>query len=259
MQYGCVSTLNEIDLLASLGFDYAELHGRELMALSATEVSALHKRLTNANIPCLALNLYCPADIVIAGKNYDLGKATAYAQGLSKRAAELGVENIGIGSPFSRTLPAGFPAHVARMQALDFFKATTEEFSKHGIVVCIEALATCYCNFINTVDSAVEFAKAVDLEACKIVLDFYNMEHMQEADIRLDAYKSYIYHAHISDDAGSPTKRYFLDPQKTNLHMDRMQELKRIGYNRKISLEIDLAVDAHKAQASLSIMRSVFD
>ena len=258
MKYGCVAAFNEIDLVASLGFDYVELHARELLALNAAEISALQKRLLLAKLPCLALNLYCPPEIVIAGENYDLPKAVAYAQTLSKLASELGVENVGIGSPFSRTLPAGFPADVAHTQSLDFFKATAEEFAKYNIVICIEALATCYCNFINTIDSAVEFAKEAGHEACQVVLDFYNMEHMQEADISLSDYQSFIYHAHISDDAGSPTKRYFLDPKKSDIHIARMQELKRIGYDRKISLEIDLAVNAHDAQASLATMKKAF-
>ena len=259
MKYGCVSSLCEIDAVSELGFDYLELHGKHVLALGEPEFATLAKKLNNSKAPCRALNLYCPPEIVIAGEHYDLDRAVAYATALSQRAATLGVENIGIGSPLSRTLPPHFPMDVARSQALDFFRATTEVFARHQIIVCIEALATCYCNFINTTGDAVEFAKQVNLETCKIVLDFYNMEHMGEADICLDEYAAWIAHAHASDDAGSPSKRYFFCSEKANTHTARMRELKRVGYDGKISLEVDLSVKAQDALASLATMKNAFE
>ena len=256
MLLGCCAPVEFSGDVARFGFDFIELPGKQLHAQTAEEFLGTERTLSAAGLRCLALNAYCPPEIVIAGAGFRLENATAYARSLARRASALGVENIGIGSPASRNLPEGYDRALAWSQAVDFVKTTAEEFAKLGITVCVEAVGRCYCNFINTLDEAIALANAVKLENCKIVADFYNMEHVGEADIDLAGYLPMIGHAHISDDDESPQRRYFLKPQKAALHKLRLGYLYRLGYDHKISLEIDVPPDECLCAESLDIMRA---
>ena len=256
MLFGCCAPIEFAADVARFGFDFIELPGKQLYAQTAVEFSEAEKALSAAGIRCLALNAYCPSEIVIAGEGFSLENAVAYARNLAQRANALGVENVGIGSPASRNLPDGYDRTLAWSQAVDFLKATSEEFAKFDIAVCVEAVGRCYCNFINTLDEAIGLAKAVNMDNCNIVADFYNMEHAGEADMDLSAYFPMIGHVHISDDDESPRRRYFLKPQKAPLHKLRLGYLYRLGYDRKVSLEIDVPPDERLCIESLEIMKA---
>lgn len=125
-----------------------------------------------------------------------------------------------------------------------------------GIRVCVEALGTCYCNFINRTEEAFRLAEETGMENVGVVLDFYNMEHMNEADRSLtDLDPGKIFHAHISDDDGSPRRRSFLQPGKAEIHIRRIRGLIQTGYTGGITLETDLPLDKERAGRSLDILR----
>jgi sugar phosphate isomerase/epimerase len=255
MKYGCCITIDDYELAVELGFDYIELAGKEVCSYDDKEFSKLVDKIRSGKIPCLGFNAYCSPEITIAGPKFDVKKAMQYASFCAVRAAELGVKKIGIGSPNSRNLPEDFNRKLAVEQAVLFFKVTAEEFAKHSITVCVEALGKCYCNFINYLDEAVDLTEKINMPNVKIVLDFYNMEHENEADIDLKPILPYIAHTHISDDDNSPLKRYFLKPEKSHVHLKRIRQLKQLGYDDTISLEVDLPINDVLASQSLALLK----
>lgn len=254
MEYGIVIASRDYEAARDSGYDYVEFSGREIAALDAPAFETLRQQVTDGP-PCLGLNAYCPAQVVIAGPGFDPDMARRYAEGLAVRAAALGVRVVGVGSPFSRTLPAGFDRALAWRQAVRFFRETALAFAGCGIEVCVEALGPCYCNFVNRLDEAVRLAQEADQPNLGVVLDFYNMEHSGEADADLRPYASWIRHAHISDDAGDPRRRAYLRPDRRAVHAQRVQGLATAGYDGRISLEIDVAYDAREAAQSLQMLR----
>lgn len=258
MKFGCCTTIEYYQTLKQLGFDFIELSGRSITALDDQSFGRICQLLNDEKLPCLGLNAYCPPEIVIAGPGFDLKKAQNYAAHCAKRAATMGVMKVGIGSPNSRNLPEGFGRKRALAQAADFFKATAEQFEKFGIVVCIEALGICYCNFINQTAEALELVQKIRSPHVKLVLDFYNMEHSGEGDREITQIFPYIEHVHISDDDGSPSRRYFLKEEKFQIHKERLKRLQQGGYNKTIAIEIDLPVNEVLAKQSLDwIKRAV--
>ena len=253
---GCVIMPGEAETAGTCGFDYAELSGKAVAAMNDREFSSLLSELDRAGIPCAGVNAYCPAEIVIAGNGFDEKAAAAYARRLVPRLRRLGAGIVGIGSPFSRILPEGFDRALAWRQAAAFFRVTGEEMQDAGIRVCVEALGTCYCNFINRTEEAFRLAEETGMENVGVVLDFYNMEHMNEADRPLtDLNTGKIFHAHISDDDGSPRRRSCLRPGKAEDHIRRIRRLIRTGYSGGITLETDLPLDREQAESSLDILR----
>ncbi|HML49625.1 MAG TPA: TIM barrel protein, partial [Clostridia bacterium] len=178
-------------------------------------------------MPVRAMNAYCPPNIRIAGDGFDLNAARAYARGLAERAEALGIRVTGVGSPNSRNLPREYPRQQADAQTEAFLRATAEEMGRRGVTVLLEALAPCFCNYINTTAEAVRLARGAGIG---IVADFYNMEHIGEGDTDLKPHIGLIKHAHISDDEGSPSTRSYLTPGKADAHAARVRGLIRAGY-----------------------------
>jgi len=257
MRFGCCTGIEYYQILSDLGFEYIELMGKYLASIDNHEFAKVHRIITEGKIPCLALNAYCPPEILIAGPGYNRESVHKYADLCSKRANEIGVKTVSVGAPKSRIIPDGYPHELAMSQAIDFFEITAEIFAHYGITVCVEALGTCYCNFINTLQEAVDVVRAVHRENVKVVLDFYNMEHNGEADIDLKFAMSYISHVHISDDDGLPTRRYFLKEEKFEIHARRLKMLGSLGYDAAVSVEIDLPVDPILAKSNLMLLNSV--
>lgn len=256
MQIGCsLVRLEDIRLIGMIGFDYVELMGKYLVSIDDTEFAKLVKVLKESHLSCKGINGYCPADIIIAGPGFDLKAARQYAKKVAFRANVAGACYVGIGSPRSRMLPEGYSRELAKKQLMDFLKVTAEEMERYGITVCLEALAPCYCNFINHITESAQVTKEIGWKSIKTVLDFYNMEYTGEADMDLLPWMDEIVHGHISDDAGSPHKRYFLKSEKKEIHQKRLRSLQGSGYGGAITIEIDLPVDTGIARESLRMLR----
>lgn len=252
MLAGITAAPEEISLAAAAGFDYVELSGKRVAAMSEDAFASLERILMRVGVPCLGLNACCPAEVIIAGPGFDPSAVRLYAGRLARRAEALGVRVIGVGSPLSRRLPDGYSAAQAKAEALTFLHIFRERMAGAGVTVCVEALADCYCNFVNTLAEAAELA---ELAGCKVVLDYYNMERMGEADTDVRPYISFISHAHISDDDGSPNLRSPLKSDKAAVHRARIRGLRDAGYDRTMTLETDVPFNAARATESLRLIR----
>lgn len=258
MHTGCgLVKFDDMILAKELGFDYVELLGREVASMSDAECAAMAEALNKTGIACGGFNGYCPPHIIIAGPGYDPKAAAAYAAKLAVRGRELGIKVVGIGSPLSRMLPEGYDRKRAMEQMKDFLKITADAMGRYGIMVCLEALAPCYCNFVNRAAEAVEITREIGWETVKVVLDYYNMEYTGEADLDMRDWIPDICHVHISDDAGSPSERYFLHKEKLHIHERRIHSLVQNGYKGSVTLEVDLPVSLEEAERSLKLLKSI--
>lgn len=255
MEIGCVATAGTYSIVCDAGFDYAEFSGRDLCALDEGEYAQFRRVLQTGGLPCYALNAYCPPEIRVAGPGFCINTAREYAKRCLARAVEMKVRVVCVGSPKSRHLPDAYDRELAVRQAEEFFAATAEVFAEENILVCVEALGPCYCNFINRLHEAHGIVRSVNMKNLKLVVDFYNMEHNAEANISLSPYINDIAHAHISDDAGSPQKRSFLKPEKRDMHIGRLKGLYALGYRGGVTLEIDVPAELAAASHSLGILR----
>ena len=259
MQVGCgLVSVRDIGPASEAGFDYIEFMGKYLVSASGREFLKILNTITKYDIRCRGLNGYCPEEIIIAGPGFDLGKARRYARTVADRAKELDVVVVGIGSPSSRKLPEDFDRKIARKQLKDFLKVTAEELGRYGITVCLEALAPCYCNFVNTVEEAVEITREIGWSSIRTVLDFYNMEYSGEADSDVKPWLNEIAHVHISDDAGSPFQRDFLREEKSGIHKRRLYRLFQAGYRGLVTVEVDLPVNGPKSFNSLHVIKNAY-
>jgi len=255
MEYGCCTQIASYCLLEEAGYDYIELSGRAVTAMDEETFRDTVRTVREGSLRCGGFVAYCPPEVVIAGPGYRAGYAMEYAKRCAQRAAALGARTVGIGSPMSRTLPEGFDRETARRQAEEFFAVTCAEFAGYGITVCVEPLGYCFCNFINTLDEGLALVRAVGARNLGMVLDFYNMEQSGEADADISPYLPKTAAIHMSDDAGGPRKRWFLREDKAAVHSRRVRMLAGMGYDKTVSVEIDLPVTLEAAKQSLAILK----
>lgn len=255
MKIGCCARPEEISLVKEAGFDYVELAGKTLASMEESRFKALVDKLGSLDLPCWNLNACCPPQIHMAGPLYHREINRAYLQKLASRASVLGIRCVCVGSPMSRILPEGFDRKLAEEQLVAFLVDMTEVFSPIGVRIGFEPLGTCYCNFFNYMEETPPLLAHFPRELVGLTVDFYNLEHSQEADRPLDAYLPRIFHVHISDDAGSPSQRDFLIPGKYPIHQARLRRLIDSGYHGSVSIEIDKPVRLPEATVSLQLLR----
>lgn len=247
--------ISELETVKAAGYDYLEMKGKYLVCLDESDFLKVCRDLQESRFLCGGLNAYCPKEVVIAGPGYDLRRVKEYADACATRAAAVGVRRVGIGSPQSRMLPDGFDRKKANLQLMDFLKATAESFGKFGIRICLEPLAPCYCNYVNTMEEAAEIVDRIGWETIGLVADFYNMEYTQEADRDMTPFLPWLYHVHISDDAGGPDRRSYLKEERARVHQARINRLYDSGYRGAVSMEMDVPASLTPAIQSLEILR----
>ncbi|MDR1640009.1 MAG: sugar phosphate isomerase/epimerase [Clostridiales bacterium] len=257
MRIGCAASAADIDVVSKAGFDYIELSARHVLGLDSAAFKALADKLERIGLPCAGFNSYCPPRIKMAGPGFSLPEAEAYAKDVLMAARALGAQHVGVGSPMSRILPEGYPKDLANREIREFFLATANVFAERGIYVLVEPLGPCYCNFINTISEAAGIVADIAHPFLALLPDFYNMERSGEGDKDLTSYQTMICHTHISDDAGSALKRDFLLEERYPLHKTRIQNLASTGYDRSISIEIDMPAELQKAESNLEFLRKI--
>lgn len=255
MLIGCSAKIDEYELVSKSGFDYIELAGKVIAILDVDKFNEVNMTINNGPLPCLAMNAYCDSDIVIAGPNYNIDKARSYASRLATRANLLGVKIVNIGSPKSRILPPGFDLNLAEEQIIQFYSITADEFANYGIIVTVEALGYCFCNYINTIDEALQIVKSINKNNLRFVLDYYNMQQSDEENADIAPTLPYLAHVHTSDDAGSPQLRSYFNKNRYKVHENHIRKLKQLGYDGTISIEIDVPFDIEEAKESLDLIK----
>ena len=257
MLFGCSSSPEEISHVSDAGFDYVEFPGKKIVAMEEVDFSSLRDKLQELHLPALFFNCYCATDIIIAGPGFNPVEIRRYAEKIAERGSSLGIKGVGIGSPNSRILPLDFPKDIAIVQLKEFLNITAEILDKKDITVALEPLGKCFCNFINSIEEALSILISDVLPQVTILPDFYNMEHAAEADMDLRSVLSKASHFHISDDQDHiPTMRSYLKEEKIPIHTRRIQNLRKLGYNQTITLEIDIPVDTARARKSLAVIKA---
>lgn len=256
---GCtLLNMGDVELAALAGFDYVEFMGKYLVSLSDQQFELLLAQLNRYSIRALALNAYCPPQIRMTGDGFNLLAARDYAKRCAQRASALGTAFVGIGSPNSRSFPAGYDKKAARCQMKEFLRVTAEEFQRYHITICLEPLAPIYTNFINYVREAAGLVREAGIENLKVVIDLYNMEQTGENPAECRQWMPYIAHAHISDDDGAPDLRSFLIPSKAQIHQKRIRQLYDAGYTGALTVELDIPIQVMRARQTLQIIRETY-
>lgn len=198
---GCCATIEQYNTVAEAGFDYIELPGRTLAAISEDVFHHWKQTVHGGALPCLGLNAALPAEIKICGPQFSETKIAEYARLLCRRAAALGVGKIGIGSPASRELPQDFPIETAWQQTAHFLKLFCAEALPWKIWILWEPLNPEETGFgVDSIESAAHIAnlQREGISNIGLVADLYHMARKEEDFRILEQISPFVRHVHIA-------------------------------------------------------------
>jgi sugar phosphate isomerase/epimerase len=254
MKFGCCSDLTNAALLKSLGFDYIELAvSRDLQPLEGTvsPVFDIKEALEAAGIPVEAFNLLLPPSLKVTGASRSPSLLIEYMTRACYRAAEFGASTLVFGSGGARMVPDGFEFRTAQEQIIEFLQTVADLAKTNGLMIVIEPLQKAECNIINSVSDAVEIATVVArADAVSVLSDLYHVTQDGQPFSQTADAGTILQHVHVAcgadrhpptwNDAGELI-RYFA-------------EVKKAGYDGRISIEADFIDFEPQAQCALEVL-----
>lgn len=183
------------------GLDYLEANVTGfLMPENSDEEFAANKALAaTITPPIYSANGFFPGDIKIVGPETDIERAVKYSRTALRRASEIGIKILVLGSSGSRSIPEGFSREEARKQFIDFLKRIAPDAEKNGVIVAIEPLQTEETNFINTVPEGAQIARETGSEYIAVIADLFHMARMKESPEDIINSADKLVHCHIAE------------------------------------------------------------
>ena len=225
--------LERLGTLASSGYDYVELPLAQMMALTAPQFDELIEMVESSGVPCEACNNFIPANHPITGDKVDLSSLTDYVDKALERAFRLGAKSIVFGSSGAKNVPQGFPMEKAWRQIVETLQLVDDKISDRDMTIVIEPLCHLESNIILNGHEGLQLAQEVDRKRIRLLLDYYHLAVEQEDQIIIEKAGDYLHHIHIANPSGRiyPRRNDGVD------YRTFIKNLKKVGYNKRISIE----------------------
>jgi len=210
-----------------------------LSAMTEEEFEQFSQALKNSDLKAEAANLFLPAGFHVIAKDVDFSKISEYAETVFRRFSKIGGKIAVFGSGGQRNIPAGLSQSEGEAIFCEVLKVVGAVAAKYNITVVIEPLNRFDCNLVNTVEDAIKICKCVQHKNIAVLADFYHMHRNgEDTDTILNAgeYLKHVHFARRNDDRKLP--------QNDQDYADCLkfaQNLKKIGYDERISLEANFA------------------
>lgn len=233
MKIGICTSLDNIEKVAQIGFDYIELAVTEIAGLDSGEFSTAIHKIENSGIACEALNVLFPGNIRLTGQEVDVGKIKEYLDSAFNRVSQLGAKIVVFGSGGPRKIPEGWDKEKAWEQLKDVAKITGDIAGKYDITIAMEPLNKGETNILNSVSEGYRFVQEVDHPNVKLLADFYHMRKESENLSVLKSVASQLVHLHIAE---GRDRTYPKDPSEDS-YEEFFNILKQVGYDGRCSIE----------------------
>ncbi|HZS07899.1 MAG TPA: sugar phosphate isomerase/epimerase family protein [Blastocatellia bacterium] len=254
VKVGYVTPLSEIDAAKAAGFDYLELRTAEVAGLPDADYEKLVEKIKHLGIPAPVSNNFIPASIKLTGPAIDKDQQMNYVRKAFDRVSKLGVQIIVFGSGDARRVPEGFSKEEAFRQLVEFCRRIAPEARARKITIAIEPLRRQESNIINTAGEGLELVKAVNDPDIQLMVDFYHLAFEKEDPAIIIRAKDHIRHLHMAN----PEGRVFPLKWEEYNYAPFFENLRRIGYDKRISVEakaVDFTKDAPQA---IALLRKAF-
>ena len=255
MIYSCCTTMEHYDRVKQAGYDRIILSAVDLMSMGDDEVRKIKSKISNDCVKCSALNNFCTGDLKLCGPDFDIHLVREYCLRLMERSAVLGIKNIGVGAPLSRSIPDGYQIDRALEEIKQSLSVACIEAAKFGQNILLEAVCDMECNFITTTDEAFAIVQSLNVENIHLVYDTYHASKMNENELPLLKAFHEVKLIHVAQDI-EETRRFpqedFLDGQR--VYFDALCSA---GYNGEISVEADPINLEEELKNTLQILKTL--
>jgi sugar phosphate isomerase/epimerase len=254
VQVGYCAQLKEIAAAKAAGFDYLELRVAEVAALSDEEFEKLLAQVKQLNISVPAANVFIPPAIKLTGSAIDKDQQMTYVRKAFDRLTRLGVQVVIFGSGGARTVPEGFSKTEAFNQLVEFGKHIAPEARARRLTILVEPLRKQECNIINTAGEGLKLVEAVNHPNFQLMVDFYHLAEEKENPAIIIKARTHIRHLHMAN----PQGRVFPLKWEEFDYAQFFKNLRRIGYNKRISVEASSKDFASEAPQAIALLRRAF-
>jgi sugar phosphate isomerase/epimerase len=250
----CVG-LKGLEIAKAAGFDYVELGVTEIAALSDADFEAALERVKQLGIPTPNANLFLPASFRLTGPEpADPEQQTVYVRKAFERLERLGVKIVCFGSGGARRVPDGFSKEQAFAQLVAFGKLAAREARPRGITIVIEPLRRQETNIINTTAEGFALVKAVADPNFELLVDFFHLASEKEDPAIILEARDHIRHLHMAN----PQGRVFPLEWTEFDYAPFFENLRRIGYAGRISVEASSKDVAAEGPRAITLLRNAF-
>jgi sugar phosphate isomerase/epimerase len=204
LSLGVCTTIDNAAKVRDAGGDYIELSvSRFLVPELSDEEFAPNLALAQASpLPIYACNTFFPGNIRLTGPERDHDRALAYCEVAFRRASQVGIRQLVLGSSGARNYPEGYDKATAVNEFTDLLKRMGPVAEKYDVTVALEPLNKNEANFMNTVAEGVEIVKQVGHENIRCLADIHHMLMESEGPEVLIREKQYISHTHVAEHEG---------------------------------------------------------
>ncbi|MDR2375220.1 MAG: sugar phosphate isomerase/epimerase [Treponema sp.] len=251
MKYGLCASLEHLELVERLGFDYIECAASSIAAYSDGEFEKILTRLKAGPLRVERVNVLFPRNINLIGAATDQKIIDDYLEKAFARVKLLGGTLAVFGSGKSRSIPQTCTFREGYAELIGMTKRIAGIAAGYGITIAIEPLNREETNCINSLTEGAMLQAAVAPDTVGLLADLYHMLREHEPMDTITAVKD-LSHTHIAllEGRGYPLA-------KTREVEDFLTALKNAGYAGTMSIEGTTADMEHDAAQALSVLRSL--
>lgn len=234
MRFGICTSLENVNRLAGVGYDYIELGvGPALMPeADETEFQKIREQVVKASLKPEAYAGFIPRDLRVVGDTVDFSRLSRYVETACRRANEIGGEIIVYGSSGSRSIEKGYSRERALSQIAEFLDMAADHAESHNMTIVIEPICWREGNILRTVADGVAMAKRVNRKGIKVLADLYHIWQEEEPMQNTIDAAEWLAHVHIAE----PVKRSY--PGNDDFDFtDFFSALEKAGYDGRVSCE----------------------
>ena len=195
----CGTGWTEAAKAAGLDYIEANVSGFLMPEKSDGEFAKNKEHAATSVPPIYSANGFFPGEIKIVGPEADIERAVRYSETAIRRASEIGIRILVLGSSGSRSIPEGFDRAEAEEQVTGFLRRIAPAAEKYGVKVAIEPLQTEETNFINTVKEGAEIARKTGSDNICVIADLFHMARMSEPPEDIIEAKDKLVHCHVAE------------------------------------------------------------
>jgi D-psicose/D-tagatose/L-ribulose 3-epimerase len=255
VQVGLCTALKDIDAARTAGFEYLELGTSEIAGLSDADFESAVAHVKQLGLPVPVTNLFLPATLKVTGPEINPDEQIRYVRKAFTRLSRLGTGIVVFGSGGARRVPDGFAKDEAFKQLVEFGRRIAVEARSHNITIAVEPLRRQETNIINSAAEGIELVNSIDHPNFQLMIDFYHLASEREDPAIVLRVGEHLRHLHMAN----PQGRVFPLAWDEYDYAPFFANLRKIGYDKRISVEASARDFPTEAPRAISLLRRAFE
>ena len=229
----CVREKNAL-LDAPRSAEYLEAAATAIYHYDSETLERVKRAVREKTISLYSANVLIDPSLRLTGPEVHLEVIREYCKRLFATLSDLGIGMLVFGSGKAKHVPEGFPMKDAWEQLFELGDMLASEAKEYGQIIAVEPLSYTDVNIVNTVEEAAYYAKTVNRENFKILVDFYHFHNNREDPASLAKHRDLLVHAHF---ASALTRTPPRSEEDWAFFTECVTLLKGIGYQGHLSFE----------------------